>query len=170
MNQIPQQDSAFEAIFTTKEVRELMTEADAKELAELLAPELPQTVAAVLHQLPAGHAAAVLSRLSTTLQLSVAQRVANGNSAAPDVLHEVCSVVANQILGKGTRPLASRSGPIMIAQMLERMDDATERALVENLSQQDPILLERINDAQRLLRACYEARFVERRDSSEQAA
>ncbi len=151
------------------ESRELIAKADPVALAGLLDNELPQTVATVLNQLPAARASAVLGRLGTELQLAVTQRLASCHDPLPEVLLDVCSAIANRTQAQGTRPLGSRGGPVMIARMLERMDGPTRRALIENLAQQDPILLERVGDVQRLLRACRLARFVERRPESQAA-
>lgn len=162
-------DASCDTEISPIESRDLVTDSDPVALAALLQDELPQTVAAVVKQLTARQAAAVLARLSTRLQLAVTRRLASSDETSPDVLLDVCSSIANRTQARGTRPLLATGGPIMVARMLDRMDDATERALIENLAQEDPILLERIRDLQTLFRSFRLARFIEGRDEAQAA-
>ena len=145
---------------------QVLMSADASSLATMLAGELPQTVAVVLRRLPVETAAQVLARLSSRAQLAVARCMALQTLGDPMAQAQVCQSVAAKVVASAARPLQPSSGVVMVARVLDRLDRATERALLENLAQEDPLICARVRLVRTLLARLRATRFVAERQAA----
>lgn len=145
---------------------QLLASVDAAALAATLAAELPQTIAAVLRGMPVEAAANVLARLSSSQQLAVARRLATPDAGDRVALAQVCQAVAERVVLQAAQPLRPSSGVVMVARLLDHLDRPTERALLENLRQEDPLIYARLRLVRTLLARLRATRFVAERKAA----
>lgn len=117
---------------------------DSQNILTYVADEHPQTIALILSHLPAQTGAEILAGLPTELQLSVVQRVAAMGQTNPDIIHEVEQGLERRMASLMGQSFENAGGVGAVAEMLNVSDRATERTLLENLSQEDPDLVEEI--------------------------
>jgi flagellar motor switch protein FliG len=121
-----------------------LQQAPADWLAQELAHELPQTAAVVMCQLPPTQAAIVLSRMSTEVQLQVVQRIATAGRVPAEIVAELLEALARRRRGELLRDINQSGGLPFVAQLVNRLDRATERALLQNLAQENRGLVDHL--------------------------
>lgn len=124
---------------------EFLRHADARQVVSLLTGEHPQTIALVLAHLRPEHASAVMAGFSAETQTIVARRIALMEGASPDVV----ALVANELSRKASslissQELTSVGGVEPLVEIINRADAATEKLILEGLSEQDPELADQI--------------------------
>ena len=124
---------------------EFLRHADARQVVSLLTGEHPQTIALVLAHLRPEHASAVMAGFSPEIQTIVARRIALMEGASPDVV----ALVADELARKATtlissQELTSVGGVEPLVEIINRADAATEKLILEGLSEQDPELADQI--------------------------
>jgi flagellar motor switch protein FliG len=118
--------------------------ADPENLVAFIAEEHPQTIALILSHLPPHHAAAVLNGLAAEKQVEIIRRVAMMEQTSPEVIQEVEHGLEERLASIVNQQFESAGGVGAVAEMLNVTDRATERAILENLEQEDPDLVEQI--------------------------
>ncbi len=113
-------------------------------LADELAQELPRTAAVVIRHLNPLQAAAVLSRMSTEMQMNVVRCIASTDSADPPVVIDILDVVSGRRRNEQLKDINQVGGLPFVAQVANRLDRATEKALLENLAQEDRPLVDQL--------------------------
>jgi flagellar motor switch protein FliG len=117
---------------------------DAQNILTYILDEHPQTIALVLSHLPAGFAAEILAGLPTEQQISVVRRIANMGQTSPDIIKEVEAGLERRMSNVMSQDFRSAGGIDSVAEMLNVAERSTERAIMENLAQDDPDLVEEI--------------------------
>ncbi len=124
--------------------REKLNALDPATIAMLLRNELPQTAAIVLAQMAPSPAAQVLRRLTTDQQLKTVQRMARIKEPAGSVILKLLKTI-DQCVQFRARPMRpAPGGEACLAEILQQSDQATRRALIENLSEEDRPLVDRL--------------------------
>jgi flagellar motor switch protein FliG len=118
--------------------------ADPQQLAKFIHNEHPQTVALVLSHLNATQAAALLTSLPTSLRSDVAQRMASLDQISPEIIYKIAGVIGQKLKALGEFSRESYGGVRAVAEMLNRLDSATSREILDSIEQQDPNLGETI--------------------------
>ncbi len=117
---------------------------DSQNLLTFIIDEHPQTIALILSHLPASYGAEVVSGLPAERQLDVVRRVANMGQTSPEIIQEVEQGLENRMSSVMSQRFENAGGVPTVAEILNVTDRATERALLENLAQEDPDLVEEI--------------------------
>jgi flagellar motor switch protein FliG len=120
----------------------------AEQIATLLEGEMAQTIALVLAHLQPAHASEVLSELTDTLRTDVAQGIALMTSATPESI----SMLAGDLKGRASavsvvsrpRDAGAVGGLQPLVDIINRSSVATERSLLEGLTERDPMHAEEI--------------------------
>lgn len=134
-------------------------------LRSLLAQERPQTVALVLAFLPPHVSAAVLTTLPTELQVSASIRVAELEKVDTESALTVADVLEER-MRRRERPLETEvGGPRHLARILQATDQATEHALLENLTHEDRRLVNDVRQHLTLIRELQRSRCEQRRSA-----
>jgi flagellar motor switch protein FliG len=118
--------------------------ADPQQLAKFIHNEHPQTVALVLSHLNANQAAALLTSLPASLRSDVAQRMASLDQISPEIIYKIAGVIGQKLKTLGEFSRESYGGVRAVAEMLNRLDSATSREILDSIEQQDPNLGETI--------------------------
>ncbi len=124
---------------------EFLRRADARQVVSLLTGEHPQTIALVLAHLRPEHASAIMAGFAPETQTIVARRIALMERASPDVVE----LVAEEMRRKATNLITSHEmsavgGVEPLVEIINRADAATEKLILEGLSDQDPELADQI--------------------------
>ncbi len=117
---------------------------DPQNLQTFVNDEHPQTIALILSHLPPSYGAEIISNLSSERQLSVIGRIANMGQTSPEVIAEVEEGLQNRMVNVMSQQYENAGGIPSVAEILNVTDRTTERALLENLAQEDPDLVEEI--------------------------
>src|ERR1019366_1223595 len=106
---------------------------DPQQLLNFIQHEHPQTIALILAHLNAEHGATILSALPPEIQVDVAQRIAMMERATPDIIMEIEKVLERNIASVFTQEMSAAGGVRAVAEMLNRVDRSTEKAIMEKL-------------------------------------
>lgn len=117
---------------------------DPQNLLTFIIDEHPQTIALVLSHLPPAYGAEVVKGLPTERQLAVVRRIAHMGQTSPEVIHEIERGLESRMASLMNQSYEKAGGVNSVAEILNVSDRATERALLESLSQDDPQLVEEI--------------------------
>jgi len=118
--------------------------ADPQQLAKFIHNEHPQTIALVLSHLNFSQAAALLTSLPATLRADVAQRMASLDQISPDIIIKIAAVIGQKLKALGEFSRESYGGVRAVAEMLNRLDSASSREILDHIDQQDTNLAETI--------------------------
>jgi flagellar motor switch protein FliG len=117
---------------------------DTQNLLTFIMDEHPQTIALILSHLQPQQAAEIIKGLPAERQLSVIRRVATMGQTSPEIIKEVERGLEHRMSSVVSQQFENAGGVPSVAGMLNVIDRATERSLLENLSREDPELVEEI--------------------------
>lgn len=121
---------------------------DAQNLLTFVNDEHPQTIALILSHLPASYGAQVIAGLNQERQIAVIRRIAHMGQTSPEILEEVESGLESRMSSLVTQSYENAGGLPAVAGILNVIGRQTERQILENMSQDDPEL---VDDIRRLM-------------------
>ena len=136
-------DAADVALMTTsvapvaEPASSALSEADAAAMAELLAGEHPQIVAAALSRLPEDQSAAVFSALPADLQAQALERLAALAPVDEDAVQEIATQLQQRLDERRERRARSAAGAALVQRMLARTPETQRNYLLERMSAKD---------------------------------
>jgi flagellar motor switch protein FliG len=119
---------------------------DPAQLFQIIQGEHPQTIALVVSHLPAISAGAVLSGLPAAVQAEVATRIASMDATTPDVIHQVEQVIMDRMASVDAQDFTSVGGATALVEILNQVDRATERTILDGLESANPALADAIKE------------------------
>jgi flagellar motor switch protein FliG len=117
---------------------------DPQQILNFIQNEHPQTIALVLAHLSAEQSSTIISSLGPEIQVDVATRIATMDRATPEIIMEVEKVLERRIASVFTQEFASAGGVRNVAEILNRVDRSTEKAIMEKLEETNPDLADEI--------------------------
>jgi flagellar motor switch protein FliG len=130
-------DRLSKALGADAESFDAIEKADPQQLAKFIHSEHPQTVALVLSHLNSLQAAALLSSLPAGIRSDVAQRMASLDQISPEIIQKIAGVIGQKLKALGEFSRESYGGVRAVAEMLNRLDSAASREILEKIEQQD---------------------------------
>ena len=118
--------------------------ADPNQLASILRREHPQMIALVLASLEPEAGAAIITGLPADIRPEVILRVATMDKASPEVVKQIEQVLERQVSAGLTSGVSFGGGSKTVAEMLNRVDPATQKELLGQLDENAPALAEQI--------------------------
>lgn len=118
--------------------------ADPNQLASILRREHPQTVALILANLEPEVGAAILAGLPADSRAEVVVRMATIDKTSPDVIKQVEQVLEKQMSAGLASGVSYGEGAKTVAEVLNRVDPATQKGILEGLDEQSPTLADQI--------------------------
>lgn len=118
--------------------------ADPAQILNFIQNEHPQTIALILSYLDATQAGQILSELPQEMQADIARRIAVMDSTAPEIINEVEQVLERKLSATVTQDYTQTGGIEAVVEVLNGVDRATERTILDALEIQDPELAEEI--------------------------
>ncbi|UQD51706.1 flagellar motor switch protein FliG [Bacillus methanolicus] len=118
--------------------------ADPAQILNFIQNEHPQTIALILSYLDAAQAGQILSELPQEMQADVARRIAEMDRTSPEIINEVEQILERKLSATVTQDYTQTGGIEAVVEVLNGVDRATERTILEALEIQDPELAEEI--------------------------
>ncbi|MDR0878356.1 MAG: flagellar motor switch protein FliG [Treponema sp.] len=117
---------------------------DPAHLLNLIQQEHPQTIALILSYLETNKAAALLQNLPCEIQSEVARRITTMDRTSPEVLRGVERVLEKKLSTLSSEDYIMAGGVESIVEILNLVDRASEKHIIEELEDEDPELAEEI--------------------------
>ncbi len=117
---------------------------DSQNLLTFIIDEHPQTIALILSHLTPQQAAEVVRGIPAERQISVIRRVAMMGQTSPEIIKEVERGLEHRMSSIMSQQFENAGGVATVAEILNVIDRATGRSLLENLAQEDPELVDEI--------------------------
>lgn len=118
--------------------------ADPAQILNFIQNEHPQTIALILSYLDSTQAGQILSELPQEMQADVARRIAVMDSTSPEIINEVEQILERKLSSTVTQDYTQTGGVESVVEVLNGVDRATERTILDALEIQDPELAEEI--------------------------
>ncbi len=117
---------------------------DATQLLNFIQNEHPQTIALILAYLDPEQSGLILSALSPELQVNVARRLAKLDRTTPEVLQEIESTLEERLSAFVVEDYTMAGGIEATVDILNMVDRATEKTIIDSLEEEEPELAEEI--------------------------
>jgi flagellar motor switch protein FliG len=124
---------------------EFLSKVDPKQLIKIVQNEHPQTIALILAHLDSSQAAEALAALPDDLKAEVSLRIAKLQDISPSVVKTLSNVLEERFEALSSYELEV-GGVRNVAEILNRMDRTTSKAVIERLERDDPELASKIRD------------------------
>jgi len=118
--------------------------ADPMQLLNFIQHEHPQTIALILSYLEPPQAGQILSSLPQERQADIARRIATMGSTSPEVINEVEQILERKLSATVTQDYTQTGGLEAVVEVLNGVDRATEKIIIDTLEIQDRALAEEI--------------------------
>lgn len=118
--------------------------ADAGQILNFIQNEHPQTIALILSYLEPQQAGQILSELPQEFQADVAKRIAVMDGTSPEIINEIEHVLEQKLSSTVVNDYTQTGGIEAVVEVLNGVDRATERTILDALEIQDPELAEEI--------------------------
>ncbi|WP_449619378.1 flagellar motor switch protein FliG [Robertmurraya sp. Marseille-Q9965] len=118
--------------------------ADPAQILNFIQNEHPQTIALILSYLDSSQAGQILSELPQEMQADVARRIAVMDSTSPEIINEIEQILERKLSSTVTQDYTQTGGVEAVVEVLNGVDRATERTILDALEIQDPELAEEI--------------------------
>jgi flagellar motor switch protein FliG len=123
---------------------EIVRKVDPKNLLDFIRREHPQTIALILSNMDPKQAAQILSELPGELQSDVVLRIALMDKTNPEVIKQIETILETRLSSLFTQEVSISGGVKSVAEIMNRLDRSTERALLGVLQEQDGTLADNI--------------------------
>jgi len=118
--------------------------ADPNQLLSILRREHPQTIALILANLEPDVGAMILPGLPDEVRAEVIVRIATIDKTSPEVIRQVEQVLERQVAAGFAAGVTYGEGTKTVAEVLNRVDPATQKGILERLDESSPTLAEQI--------------------------
>ncbi|MEK4030197.1 MULTISPECIES: flagellar motor switch protein FliG [Bacillaceae] len=118
--------------------------AEASQILNFIQNEHPQTIALILSYLDPQQAGQILSELPQDVQADIARRIAIMDSTSPEIINEVEAILERKLSATVTQDYTQTGGVEAVVEVLNGVDRATEKTILDSLEIQDPELAEEI--------------------------
>lgn len=123
---------------------QFLKKADPAQITSFIQEEHPQTIALIIAHLNPSMAAIILSALPQEVQSDVVLRVAAMDRTAPEIVHEVEKVLERKMAAVFSQGFTFAGGVKDVAEILNRVERATEKSIMADLAERDPELADEI--------------------------
>lgn len=117
-----------------------LRKADPQQLAQFIEGEHPQTIALILGHLEAKQASTLLMRLPEELRSEAIKRLAQLRQFSPEMAQRVSIVLNKRLEALGEQSRRAYAGLRGVADVLNRLDIATAKTILEGIEKEDPKL------------------------------
>jgi flagellar motor switch protein FliG len=117
-----------------------LQKADPQQLAKFIEGEHPQTIALILAHVDARQASALLMRLPEELRAESIKRLAQLRQFSPEMAERVSVVLNKRLEALGEQGRRTYAGLRGVADLMNRLDLATGKTILESIEKEDPKL------------------------------
>ncbi len=123
---------------------EVARTADPAQLATLIQNEHPQMIAMIMAYLQPKKAALVLQSMPHDTQIEIAKRIALMDRTSPEIIHQVENFLEEKLSSLIGQDLTKAGGIEPLINIINNVDRATEKSIIETMEVQEPILADEI--------------------------
>ncbi len=123
---------------------QFLKRADPTQVSTFIQDEHPQTIALIVAHLEPGMGALILSALAPDVQSDVIMRIATMDRTAPEIVREVERVIERKMAAVFTGGFTFAGGVKSVAEILNRVERTSEKAIMADLEDRDPELADEI--------------------------
>ncbi len=123
---------------------EFIRKTDPTQLLNFIQEEHPQTIALILSYLSSQQSAQIIGALPPDKQADVAKRIALMDRTSPDVIQEVERVLEKKLASLVNQDYTIAGGVDAVVDILNTVDRATEKHILETLEIEEPELADEI--------------------------
>lgn len=116
---------------------ESLAQADPQQLAKFLEGEHPQTIALILAHLDGKQASTLLMKLPEQSRAEAVKRLAQLRQFSPEMAEKVSVVLNRRLLSLGEQSRKTYAGFKSVADVMNRLDGATAKGILESIEQAD---------------------------------
>jgi flagellar motor switch protein FliG len=116
----------------------MLQKMEPQQLSKFLENEHPQTVALVLAHLDAQRGSVVLMNLSPGMRVEAVRRLAEMRQFSPEVAQKVALVLHRRMASLGNNGRRSYAGFKAVAELLNRLDQAESKGILEQIEHKEP--------------------------------
>jgi len=117
---------------------------DAKSVSQMIKIEHPQTISLIMAHMDVEQASQVLTDLAPEMRADVALRLATMDEVQPDVLEELSSSLQDLLVASTGAHAMTVGGSKVIANILTRLDKATETGIMTRIAERNQPLADAI--------------------------
>lgn len=117
-----------------------LQKADPQQLAKFLEGEHPQTIALILAHLDAKQASVLLMRFPEALRAETIKRLAQLRQFSPEIAQKVSMSLHKRLEALGEQHRRAYAGVQGVADVLNRLDPVSSKAILEAIEKEDPKL------------------------------
>ncbi len=123
---------------------EFLKNTEPSQILNFIQNEHPQTIALILSYLDPEYAASILSSLPSELQIEVARRITTMDRTPPDIVRDIGATLESKISSLFSQGLATTGGVKTTAEILNHVDRATEKMILEAMEETEPELVDNV--------------------------
>jgi flagellar motor switch protein FliG len=117
-----------------------LQKADPQQLAKFLESEHPQTIALILGHMDARQASTLLMKLPEQVRSEAVKRLAQLRQFSPEMAEKVSVVLNRKLQSLGEQSRRTYAGFKSVADLMNRLDAAASRSILENIEVSEPKL------------------------------
>jgi flagellar motor switch protein FliG len=121
-----------------------LKKADSENILAFIVEEHPQTIAVILSHLQPQQSAEILKGLPQDKKVEVVKRICAMEHTNPEVVRQIEGVLEQRLAGLVTHEYQETGGVNAVAEILNVVDRASEKSILESLEEEDPELVEQI--------------------------
>ena len=117
-----------------------LQKADPQQFAKFMEGEHPQTIALILGHMEARQASALLTKLPEQVRSEAVKRLAQLRQFSPEMAEKVSTVMNRKLQSLGEQSRRTYAGFKSVAELMNRLDSVSARAILESIEASDPKL------------------------------
>lgn len=117
-----------------------LQKADPQQLAKFLEGEHPQTIALILGHMDARQASTLLTKLPEQVRSEAVKRLAQLRQFSPEMAEKVSVVLNRKLQSLGEQSRRTYAGFKSVADLMNRLDTASARSILESIEVSEPKL------------------------------
>jgi flagellar motor switch protein FliG len=121
---------------------DVLSNMDAKTIANFLSQEHPQTVAVILAKLKPKQTGEIIGMLPQEMQAEVVMRIADVEQVSPEILVEIDDVIRRELNSMGGMQRFKVGGVEKVVEMFGHLDRTREKQILDKLDEINPPLAE----------------------------
>jgi len=125
---------------------EFIKKADPNQIINFIQDEHPQTIALILAHIDPDVSATIVSALPQPVQADVIMRIATMDRTPPEIVKEIESILERKAATVLTQGFTFAGGVKDVAEVLNRVDRATEKSILAALEEKDAELADEIKN------------------------
>lgn len=124
------------------DIEDILSNMDAKTIANFLSQEHPQTIAVIVAKLRPKQTSEIVGHLPLDMQAEVVIRIADVDQVSPEILNDIDDVIRRELTAMGGIQRFKVGGVEKVVEMFNHLDRSKEKHILDKLDVMNPPLAE----------------------------